>query len=276
MLFTHRPSRLIILFLHFCLVSCLSGTPIYWPTANPAFQKNLGIENYIQATASGKIVSGLFGCVRNDGHKFHEGLDLKATTYGKNKESIDPVFSVMKGIVAYVNIRDKKSSYGRYVIIEHTDESPSIFSLYAHLKSVNSKIKTGASVKSGQVIGIMGRSSSVYDIPKNQTHLHFELGLRLSDNFQSWYDQRKFKSKNDHNIWNGMNLVGFDPLEYYKSHRTGKINSIHEYLSQLKPACTIKIISNKTPDFIHRYPSLSTEKFDKKGTCKKTQDQKEK
>ena len=49
---------------------------LIWPTPNQAFQRGEPIEAFVQPTVSGKVESGLFGCVRNDGAKFHEGLDL--------------------------------------------------------------------------------------------------------------------------------------------------------------------------------------------------------
>ena len=48
-----------------------------WPTPNPAFARGLGYSTFLQKTGPDKAVtSGAFGCVRNNGYKFHEGLDL--------------------------------------------------------------------------------------------------------------------------------------------------------------------------------------------------------
>ena len=59
----------------------LSGaTPAFhlsWPTPNPAFAKGMGYSAFLQKTGPDKAFSsGAFGCVRNNGYKFHEGLDL--------------------------------------------------------------------------------------------------------------------------------------------------------------------------------------------------------
>ena len=48
-----------------------------WPTPNPAFSQGLQIAKFLQKTGPEKPVSsGAYGCVRNNGYKFHEGLDL--------------------------------------------------------------------------------------------------------------------------------------------------------------------------------------------------------
>ena len=48
-----------------------------WPTPNPAFAKGMGYSAFLQKTGPDKdFSSGAFGCVRNNGYKFHEGLDL--------------------------------------------------------------------------------------------------------------------------------------------------------------------------------------------------------
>ena len=58
---------------------------------------------------------------------------------------------------------------------------------------------------------MMGRSAGGYAIPKDRAHVHFEIGLKLSDNFDSWFTWKKFGSPNQHENWNGMNLMGLDP-----------------------------------------------------------------
>ena len=47
----------------------------------------------------------------------------------------------------------------------------------------------------------------------------------LTDDFQKWYDGRNFDEPNDHGIWNGQNLLGFDPLGYYRKYREGRVQA---------------------------------------------------
>ena len=50
---------------------------IVWPSPNRAFLEGKLFTDFIQPTAMGTPESGLFGNVRSEGYKFHEGLDIK-------------------------------------------------------------------------------------------------------------------------------------------------------------------------------------------------------
>lgn len=110
----------------------------------------------------------------------------------------------------------------------------------------------------------MGRSSSGSPIPKERAHLHFEMGLMLSEHFKKWYDCQKYGNPNKHAIWNGFNLTGFDPLDFYTKWRNGKITSVDDYLKQLPIAFSLRILDKKIPNFIKRYPTLATKPIDSK------------
>ena len=247
------------------LLACLSlskthADGLVWPTPNSAFQNGEPIEAFIQPTASGKKESGLFGCVRNNGHRFHEGLDLYPIARDKGGEPLDTVYAVLPGRVAYINKVSGHSSYGRYVIIEHDQESPMFHTLYAHLASIDPAISVGKRVESGAGIGIMGRSAST-PMPRSRAHLHFEIGFRLTDHFQPWYDRQKFGSKNRHGNWNGMNLVSINPLEFYQTVRSGEVSTVYEYLKKLPTYGRVRVYTSDTPDFVKRYPALVTRSY---------------
>lgn len=242
------------------LAPLLVDASLIWPTPNPAFQNGEPIEAYIQPTVSGRVESGLFGCVRNGGSRFHEGIDLYPIKRDRRGEAADPVYSVLPGRVVHASRVPGYSSYGRYVVVEHDQESPRYHTLYAHLASVADGIMPGARVETGTVLGIMGRSAT-YTIPHSRAHLHFEIGFRLTDDFQNWYDHQKFSSKNRHGIWNGMNLVSVDPLAFYQSMRSGEVTHLHEHLRRLPVATRIRVFSNQVPNFVQNYPSLVTKPF---------------
>jgi murein DD-endopeptidase MepM/ murein hydrolase activator NlpD len=233
---------------------------LIWPTPNPAFQNGEPIESYIQPTVSGLPESGLFGCVRNSGSRFHEGIDLYPIERNSRGEARDPVFAVLAGRVVHASGVAGHSSYGRYVVIEHDQEVPSYHTLYAHLAKIGSGIQPGARVEAGTVIGIMGRSAS-YSIPKSRAHVHFEIGFRLTDDFETWYAHQKFGNKNQHGVWNGMNLVSVDPLAFYHSIRRGEVTNLYEHLRRLPAAARIRVYSHKVPDFVVNFPSLVTKPF---------------
>jgi murein DD-endopeptidase MepM/ murein hydrolase activator NlpD len=240
---------------------CAERVEIGWPTPSTAYQEGKPTEAFIQPTASGVPESGLFGCVRSGGAQFHEGIDIKPVKRDRQGEPADPVFAVMPGVVRYISRQPGNSNYGRYVVIEHPDQTPVVYTLYAHLASVEPGLKAGDQVQRGQTIAVMGRSSSGAAIPRDRAHLHFEIGLWLTRDFQSWYNWKKFGSRNEHGFWNGMNLIGVDPLDFYDKLRARRVDTFQQYYAQLTPAVRLRVATRKVPDFIERYPTLATKPF---------------
>ena len=230
----------------------------HWPTPNLAFLEGKALSAYIQPTTSGLIESGLFGCVRNGGARFHEGIDLYPIQRGADGEARDAVFCVLPGRVVHISSTAGHSSYGRYVVVAHQQASLQFYSLYAHLARIEPSIKVGMSVAAGSNLGVMGRSAAGYEIPQSHAHLHFELVLKLSDQFQDWYDRQKFGSPNRHGSWNGMNLVGVDPLEFFQQCYRGSLHDFKSYLQQKKVVARIRVITKQIPDFVYNHPALVT------------------
>jgi murein DD-endopeptidase MepM/ murein hydrolase activator NlpD len=56
---------------------------------------------------------------------------------------------------------------GNVVIVKHSDH---VFSLYAHLQPGKFRVKRGAAVKKGNVLGLCGNSGNA-----SEPHLHFQL-----------------------------------------------------------------------------------------------------
>ncbi len=254
------------------LAGCALSSPavaerlrLAWPTANTAYARGEPIENFIQPTQSGRVESGLYGCVRNNGTRFHEALDLFPIKRDSRGEALDEIFSVLHGIVRYVNDGPGLSSYGRYVVVEHTDAQLPVYTLYSHLASIAPGIRPGVRVRTGQTLGIMGRSAGARPLPKERAHLHFEIGLRLTDDFQPWYDWKKFGSKNDHGRWNGMNLTGIDPLAFYDAFRAREVDTFLDFWRRISPAVTVRWASSHVPDFVKRYPALRAEPLPLRG-----------
>lgn len=229
-----------------------------WPTPNPAFSKGLGLNGFLQKTGpENPISSGAYGCVRNNGHKFHEGLDLFPIERDSRGRAKDLVFAVMDGIVRHVNHTSSHSSYGKYIVLEHPSIKPALYSLYGHLAEIHNQIKPGATIGVASPIGKMGNTSSGYRIPLNRSHLHLEIGLRLSDMFQDWYKRRTFKTPNRHGNFSGFNLVGLNPLAFYDGYRKKSISSPLDFLKSMTVVTKIRVRSSIVPDFVRRYPTLS-------------------
>ncbi len=232
-----------------------------FPTPSKAWTSG-DIAAFVQPTVSGDPESGLFGCVRTGGTQFHEGLDIRPTARDRQGEATDPIFAAMDGIVRHVSLSPGKSSYGRYIVIEHPDQRPAVYTLYAHLARAEPGIRPGVRVRAGQTIATMGRSAGGYAIPKERAHLHFEIGLRLTDDFESWFLWRRFGNPNEHGLYNGMNLLGIDPLDFLRKWRAGRVASFQQHFDQMRPIVTVRVATARVPDFVRRYPELLRKPID--------------
>lgn len=243
----------------FVATARLPAEKMQWPTPYPVAGLHAGELDWAQPTVSGRPVSATFGCVRNEGTRFHEGIDIRPYAKRQKGEATDAVSAAWSGKVVYLNKTVQDSSYGRYMVIEHPQFTPAVVSLYAHLASVDSKVKVGSAVRAGQRIGKMGRSAGGYTIPKERAHLHFEIGLRLSDGFQAWYDSREFGNKNKHGLWSGLNVLGLDPWAAWNWLLANERQNIGDYIRTLSPGFVLHLVTSDTPDIVKRYPALLTD-----------------
>lgn len=223
-----------------------------WPLSAERPKDAADLTPWLQPTASGDPRSALFGCVRNNGSRFHEGLDLAPVLPRERGEPIDAVRALHEGRVAHISADPSKSSYGRYVVLEHEHLRPAIYSLYAHLAETSAELQTGDWVAAGTPLGILGRSAAGYTIPPERAHLHLEVGLRLSDHFQAWYERQEFGSPNEHGNYNGLNLVGLDPVAYLLNQESDGRN----FFEHIEPALVVQVRSARRPSFLMRNPSM--------------------
>jgi len=239
------------------LTSGLSAMSLYWPTPNTAFIKGQPEETYLQPTASGRLESALFGCTRNDGRRFHEGIDLKPLKRDRRGRASDPIFAIAPGSVAHINRVGGNSSYGIYVVVAHQEDGLEFYSLYAHLSSVTPGLKTGEPVVAGQQIGVMGNTSASIRIPHSRAHLHLEIGLRLNRRFDSWYQRQDYTEPNRQGSWNGINLQAIDPIVFYRRMITDpKASAVEVFLSE-SVAFRVAFHFVSPPDFLQRNPVFS-------------------
>ena len=249
--------RLFIVILSTVLFSAAAtATELLWPLEENPIAKGRSFTSYVQPTASGKAESALFGCVRNDGRRFHEAVDIAPVKPRRKGEATDPVLAIHDGIVTHLSNVSGNSSYGRYVVLEHPGLNLQVYTLYAHLSKVRPGLALGEVVKAGDRIGTMGRSAGGYTIPRSRAHLHLEIGLRLSNDFNEWYRRQAYTTPNKHGNFNGMNLIGWDPVDYYEAWESGRVSSPLAYLEQLRPAVMVHVMTDQRPDFALRYPEL--------------------
>jgi peptidoglycan LD-endopeptidase LytH len=250
---------------HFYLILALAlgfaalaeAQPFYLPTANHAIFEKGGEERFFVPTVGKTWESGCFGCVRTDGHQMHEGLDIKCLTRDRSGEPNDPVMAAAPGTVVYMNDRPALSNYGRYVVIQHVIEGIQVFSLYAHLSVIRPELKVGQAVQAGETIAVMGRTSNTAEtITKDRAHVHFELNLFYTEHFTTWYQAHFPKEHDDHGIWNGENLVGFDPRLIFLDERAeGTAFNLTKWLQTRTELCRVVVRKTDFP-WIKRYPML--------------------
>ena len=231
---------------------------VFWPTPTTAWSEGRPPSEFLQHAGSGDAESGGFGGVRNGGRQFHEGIDIKAVSRDRRGEPADSIFAAMAGVVRHISRSAGDSNYGRYIVLEHPGVSHAVYTLYAHLSHIAPGLKEGDQVARGQIIGTMGHSSGSYVIPRDRAHLHFEIGVMVTRDFQWWYNARKFGSTNDHGLWNGMNLMGFDPLDFLNQWRAHRVDTFQDYFARMEPEVRVRIATRRVPDFVLRYPSLLT------------------
>lgn len=114
----------------------------------------------------------------------HTGLDFASNL----NSSSTSVFSIYDGVVAKIQPNNGEDhGLGLTIILEHQIGKEKIYSLYAHLASINFSLKEGDLVTKGEILGKIGNSaygcSNYWRIGKDgcnektasDKHLHFEI-----------------------------------------------------------------------------------------------------
>ena len=260
--------RLIIIFI---LVgfSRVLGVSLVLPTENEAIYRGNGeaFYQYVERNFEGVISypwqGGQYGFVRNpmqtrDGiifKRLHEGVDIKPLRRDENGEPLDLVRAVSNGTVTYVNKRQGASNYGLYVVIRHEWDGCPYYSLYAHLSSV--EVVAGDVLRQGQTIGRLGYTGD--GLNKLRAHLHFEINLYLTDDFNAWHSSHFRGEPNPHGVYNGMNLSGLDVSNFLvKAHNDGNL-TIPGFLAKEDVFYRVKVPAPGPVELAKRYPWMAQE-----------------
>ncbi len=217
------------------------------PTGNDGLLRSGGDVDFFQPTADGGIESGMFGCVRSNGSKFHEGIDIKCLRRDKRREPTDPVLAVSDGTVAFINTKPGLSNYGRYIILEHRWDGVQVYTLYAHLQGWPRALVSGETVRKGQQIAWMGRSTnSAGGITSERAHLHFEINFMLNPNFNVWFPKREPAAPPFGNF-NGQNFIGLDPASLLRASVTNPKLNFAQYVAKQRIAFTVLVGARPFP-----------------------------
>jgi len=238
-------------------VAFAQAEPIWLPTANRALFDRGGEERFFAGTVGKPWVSGTFGCVRSDGSKIHEGIDIRCLQRDARGEPMEPVMAAANGTVVYFNDRPSLSNYGNYIVLRHRIDGLEIYSLYAHLKNIRGDLKVGQGIKAGAVVGAMGRTTNTGEgISKERAHVHFELDLFVNERFPAWYKRVFPKQRNDHAEWNGQNFLGIDPrLVLLEQHQQGTNFSLLRFVRNQTELCRV-LVRDTQFHWLTRYAAL--------------------
>jgi murein DD-endopeptidase MepM/ murein hydrolase activator NlpD len=184
--------------------------------------------------------------------RFHEGIDIRALNRDQRGEPLDEVRAIADGKVVHANLVPNYSNYGEYIVIEHRWSGSSYYSLYAHLSSI--AVRPGDTVKRGQPIAVMGYTG--VGLNQARAHLHLQLNLMRSHQFEAWYDAFFKNDPNHHGIYNGMNLAGLDIARLYLALRKNPSLTIPKFLSNEETFYKVILPKSRHFELPRLYPWL--------------------
>jgi len=214
----------------FSIIPILAQNPtvdLVLPTDNDALFSGGGaafyqyIERNFKGVKSTPWEGGQYGFVRDPTDtaggvvytRFHEGIDIRPQRRDVRGEPLDEVRAIADGKVVHVNSVPGYSNYGKYIVIEHRWGGSNYYS-----------------VKRGQRIAVMGYTGT--GLNRERAHLHLELNLMLSPEFESWYNAFFRNDPNHNGIYNGMNLAGLDIARLYLALHKNPSLTIPEFLGR--------------------------------------------
>src|SRR5215471_15631938 len=182
--------------------------------------------------------------------RFHEGIDIRSVHRDANGEPLDEVRTIADGQVVHVNPVAGYSNYGKYIVIEHRWGGSNYYSLYGHLSSI--AVQPGNTVKRGQRIAVMGYTGT--GLNRERAHLHLEVNLMLSHEFEQWYNTFFRNDPNHNGIYNGMNLAGLDVARLYLALRKNPSLTIPEFLSHEETFYKVTVRKSRHFELPKLYP----------------------
>jgi murein DD-endopeptidase MepM/ murein hydrolase activator NlpD len=182
--------------------------------------------------------------------RFHEGIDIRPVRRDAHGDPLDEIRAIADGKVVHVNAVPSYSNYGKYIVIEHRWDGSNYYSLYGHLSSM--LVQPGATVTHGQPIAVMGYTGT--GINQERAHLHLEVDLMFSREFDSWYSTFFRNDPNHNGICNGMNLAGLDVARLYLALRKNPALTIPEFLKGEETFYKVTLPKSRHFDLPRLYP----------------------
>jgi murein DD-endopeptidase MepM/ murein hydrolase activator NlpD len=234
------------------------------PTNNDALFRGGGAEFYQYIERDYKGVKstpwegGQYGFVRDPVEtsegivytRFHEGIDIRALQRDARGEPLDEVRAIAAGKVVHTNLVPGYSNYGKYIVIEHRWDGSNYYSLYGHLSSI--AVKPGQDVQKGERIAVIGYTGA--GLNQARAHLHLELNLMLSHQFEAWHNAFVKNDPNHNGIYNGINLTGLDIARFYLALRKNPSLTIPEFLKDEEIFYKVTVPRSSHFELVKHYP----------------------
>jgi murein DD-endopeptidase MepM/ murein hydrolase activator NlpD len=207
---------------------------------------------------------GRYGFVRNPTEtsagivytRLHEGVDIKPLQRDASGEPLDAVRAIAPGLVVHASQTAGWSNYGRYVVVEHRFDGCKYYSLYGHLSSV--VVRPGQHVQQRDQLGVMGHTGE--GLNQARAHVHLELNLMLSREFEAWHAASFKNDPNHHGLYNGLNLVGIDIARLYLALQKRPALTIPEFLAEEETLYRVLLPASNNFDLVKFYPWMLREK----------------
>jgi murein DD-endopeptidase MepM/ murein hydrolase activator NlpD len=240
------------------------------PTDNDALLRGDGpafyqyIERDYHGEKSTPWEGGRYGFVRNPVEtstgiiytRLHEGMDIRPLQRDANGEPLDVVRAIAPGVVVHASPVAGYSNYGRYVVVEHRFDGCKYYSLYAHLSSIT--VRDGQRVQQRDQLGVMGHTGE--GLNQARAHVHLELNLMLSRQFEAWHDTFFKNDPNHHGLYNGLNLVGLDIARLYLDLQKRPGLTIPEFLAEEETLYRVLVPASKNFDLVKFYAWMVRQK----------------
>jgi murein DD-endopeptidase MepM/ murein hydrolase activator NlpD len=147
-----------------------------WPPTETSLLAALGRDAWIHPLAGPirrmpRSDSRVFGADRPGNRAIecrngHCGVDLGGEIWGEH------VHAAHDGVIDYVQRGPNDEHGGEFVRISHRDGT--VFTMYFHLAAIPRELERGMTVKSGDVIGLVGDTG----VKQSAPHLHFSISVR--------------------------------------------------------------------------------------------------
>ncbi|HEX4640500.1 MAG TPA: M23 family metallopeptidase [Chthoniobacterales bacterium] len=207
---------------------------------------------------------GRYGFVRNPVEtsagiiytRLHEGIDIKPLERDASGEPLDAVRAIAPGVVVHASQTAGYSNYGRYVVVEHRFDGCKYYSLYGHLSSI--AVRTGQHVQQRDQLGVMGHTGE--GLNQARAHVHLELNLMLSRQFEGWHTASFANDPNHHGLYNGLNLVGIDIARLYLALQKRPALTIPEFLAEEETTYRVLLPASRNFDLARFYPWMVRDK----------------